>query len=34
MFTDIVDSIVTTARLGDRLATELVRAHDAGCAAA
>jgi class 3 adenylate cyclase len=29
MFTDIVDSIVMTARLGDRLATELVRAHDA-----
>lgn len=29
MFTDIVDSTKMTARLGDRLATEMVRAHDA-----
>jgi class 3 adenylate cyclase len=29
MFTDIVDSTMTTTRLGDRMATELVRAHDA-----
>ena len=28
MFTDIVGSTEMTARLGDRLATELVRAHD------
>jgi class 3 adenylate cyclase len=29
MFTDIVDSTMMTNRLGDRMATELVRAHDA-----
>jgi class 3 adenylate cyclase len=29
MFTDIVGSTEMTARLGDRMATELVRAHDA-----
>ena len=28
LFTDIVGSIEMTARLGDRLATELIRAHD------
>jgi class 3 adenylate cyclase len=28
MFTDIVGSTMMTARLGDRMATELVRAHD------
>jgi len=28
LFTDIVDSTEMTARLGDRLATELIRAHD------
>src|SRR5262249_48155998 len=34
MFTDIVGSTEMTARLGDRMATELVRAHDSivrGC---
>jgi class 3 adenylate cyclase len=29
MFTDMVDSTMMTSRLGDRMATELVRAHDA-----
>jgi class 3 adenylate cyclase len=29
MFTDIVDSTRMTERLGDRLATEMIRAHDA-----
>src|SRR5262245_46357707 len=29
MFTDIVDSTMMTTRLGDRMAIELVRAHDA-----
>jgi class 3 adenylate cyclase len=29
LFTDIVDSVRMTSRLGDRMATELVRAHDA-----
>jgi class 3 adenylate cyclase len=29
MFTDIVDSTAITARLGDLLSTELIRAHDA-----
>ena len=28
MFTDIVDSTKITARLGDRVATEMIRAHD------
>ncbi|TCL73548.1 uncharacterized protein DUF4242 [Rhizobium sp. BK251] len=29
LFTDIVDSTAMTSRLGDRMATEMVRAHDA-----